>query len=162
MLFFVAELFATLFYFISLLSMLRQFYIASLRYLARNKGITAINITGLTFGITFSILIGLYVKRELSIDLSYANGDRIYRLEFDYHERGRNAVMVSAVGPDLRGRLSGIDKVLRLQFWEDIVLKKDAEDYYNIPKVCVADSPFLISFSKPGYIEARRKALTSP
>ena len=142
--------------------MLRQFYIASLRYLARNKGITAINITGLTFGITFSILIGLYVKRELSIDLSYANGDRIYRLEFDYHERGRNAVMVSAVGPDLRGRLSGIDKVLRLQFWEDIVLKKDAEDYYNIPKVCVADSSFFDFFEQTWLYGSPENALNKP
>ena len=37
--------------------MLRQFIKISLWHLARNKGVTGINIAGLTFGITFSILI---------------------------------------------------------------------------------------------------------
>ncbi|HSL86401.1 MAG TPA: FtsX-like permease family protein, partial [Bacteroidales bacterium] len=102
------------------------------------------------------------VKRELSIDRNYVNGDRIYRLEFEYPERGRNAVMASAVGPDLRGRLSGIDKVLRLQFWEDIVLKKDAEDYYNIPKVCVADSSFFDFFEQTWLYGSPENALNKP
>ena len=60
-----------------------------LRYLAKNKVITIINIVGLTFGITFSLLIGLYVKKELSVDKSFINGDNIYRIEFEYPERGK-------------------------------------------------------------------------
>ena len=103
--------------------MLKQFFITSLRSLARNKGITIINIVGLTFGVTFSLLIGLYVKRELCIDKAFLNGEMIYRLEFEYPDRGKNAVMVSALGPDLKSNIAGIEDVLRIQFWDDIVLK---------------------------------------
>jgi uncharacterized membrane protein len=57
--------------------MLKQSFITSLRYLARNRGVTVINIVGLTFGVTFTILIGLYIKKELSINRAVIQGDSI-------------------------------------------------------------------------------------
>jgi hypothetical protein len=57
--------------------MLKQFLIISLQYLARNRSVTVINIIGLTFGVTFSILSGLYIKKELSIDRAFIKGDSI-------------------------------------------------------------------------------------
>jgi len=142
--------------------MLKQFITTSLRYLARNKSITVINITGLTFGITFSILIGLYIKKELSIDRAFIHGGSIYRLEFEYPDRGKYAVMVSALGPDLKSRLAGIRDVVRIQFWDEIILKKDDANYYNIPRVCLADSSFFDFFEQTWIYGSPKDALNKP
>ncbi|MBN2861902.1 MAG: ABC transporter permease, partial [Bacteroidales bacterium] len=142
--------------------MLKQFFISSLRYLARNRTITIINVAGLTLGVTFSLLIGLYVRKELSIDKDFVHGKMIYRLEFDYPEREKNAVMVSALGPDLKNNIAGIEDVLRIQLWEDIVLKKDNETYFNIPRVCLADSSFFDFFQQTWVYGSPEGALSNP
>lgn len=142
--------------------MLIQFFIRSARNLAGNKVVTIINIAGLTFGITFSILIGLYVKRELSVDRAFLRGDTIYRLEFEYPERENNAVMVSALGPDLKNSLAGIDDVLRIQFWDEIILKNADDEYFSIPEVCVADSSFFDFFEQTWIYGNPEDALSKP
>jgi putative ABC transport system permease protein len=142
--------------------MLKQFLTTSLRYLAKYRGVTIINIAGLTIGITFSLLIGLYIKKELSVDKAFKRKDSIYRLEYEYPERGRNAVTVSAIGPDLRDRLAVIKDVLRIQFWENIILKKDEANYFNIKKVCLADSSFFDFFEQTWIYGSPDGALTKP
>lgn len=47
----------------------------------RNKGFSAINITGLAIGIAVFILIGLYVRHELTVDRFHEKLDHIYRLQ---------------------------------------------------------------------------------
>ncbi len=116
----------------------------------------------MTFGVTFSLLIGLYVKKELSIDKAFVNGEMIYRLEFEYPDRGKNAVMVSALGPDLKSNIAGIEDVLRIQIWDDIILKKDDANYFNIPRVCLADSSFFNFFEQTWIYGSPEDALTRP
>ena len=50
------------------------------RVLWRDKYNTAINLVGLTIGITCFLLLGLYVRQELSYDQFHSKKDRIYRL----------------------------------------------------------------------------------
>jgi len=133
-----------------------------LRCLARNRVITIINIIGLTFGITFSLLIGLYVKKELSVDKTFINGDNIYRIEFEYPGRGKGSVQTSALGPDLQSSMAGIEEVLRIQFWEQIILKNDNADYFNIQRVCLADSTFFDFFDQTWIYGSPDDALNKP
>ena len=58
------------------------------RVLWRDKVNSAINLFGLTLGISCFILLGLYVKQELSFDHFHTKKDRIYRawLKEDYGE----------------------------------------------------------------------------
>lgn len=58
------------------------------RVLKRDRTNTLINLLGLTIGISCFILLGLYVKQELSYDQFHAKKDRIYRswLKEDYGE----------------------------------------------------------------------------
>ena len=142
--------------------MLKQFFSTSLRYLVKNKVITAINIAGLTFGITFSLLIGLYVKKEFSYDKAFINSNKIYRIEFEYPERGRSAVQTSALGPDLKNRVAGIDKVLRIQFFDQIIVRDDKENYFNIARTCVADSSFFDFFDQIWIYGSPSDALNRP
>ncbi len=58
------------------------------RVLVRDKVNTAINLVGLTIGIACFLLMGLFVKQELSFDHFHSKKDRIYRswLKEDYGE----------------------------------------------------------------------------
>lgn len=142
--------------------MLKFLFSTSLRNLVNNKSVTAINITGLTFGITFSILIGLYVKRELSYDKNFVHNNKIYRIEFEYADRGRGSVQTSALGPDLKNSLAGIEEVLRIQFFEQILLKDDKENYFNIARTCLADSSFFDFFDQIWLYGSPSDALARP
>ncbi|MEO7988446.1 MAG: ABC transporter permease [Chryseolinea sp.] len=60
--------------------MIRNYFITSLRNLAREKTNTIINIVGLTLGITGSLVLFLIVKHGTSYDTYHTNKDRIYRV----------------------------------------------------------------------------------
>ena len=60
--------------------MIRNYLKIAFRNLRKQKGFTFINIAGLAIGITCFLLIGLYVKDELSYDRFNKNADRIYRV----------------------------------------------------------------------------------
>ena len=58
----------------------RNNFKVAFRVLWRDRFNTAINLFGLTIGITCFILLGLFVKQELSYDQFHGKKDRIYRL----------------------------------------------------------------------------------
>ena len=60
--------------------MFRNYLKTALRTLSRNKLYTALNIAGLTFGLSCFILIGLYVFDELTFDQQHSRSNRIYRV----------------------------------------------------------------------------------
>jgi putative ABC transport system permease protein len=57
--------------------MLKNYFKIAWRNLARNKGLSFINISGLSVGMAFALLIGMWVKYELSYDKFHKNIDRI-------------------------------------------------------------------------------------
>jgi len=61
--------------------MLKNYLKTALRNIERNKIHSIINVLGLTVGLTFFILIGLYVRHEIGYDRFHENRDRIYRVE---------------------------------------------------------------------------------
>lgn len=60
--------------------MLKNYFKVTLRNLSKNLSHTAINVLGLTLGISGAILIFLIVNHALSFDTYHAKGDRIYRV----------------------------------------------------------------------------------
>ena len=66
--------------------MLRNYLAAAIRNLFRNRAYAAINICGLALGFTAVILIGLFVRDELSYDRSGRATDRLYTMHRD-HQR---------------------------------------------------------------------------
>ncbi len=60
-------------------TMLRNHLKIAFRTLRRNRLYTALNVAGLTFGITCFLLIGLYLFDELTFDQQHGNTKRIYR-----------------------------------------------------------------------------------
>ena len=60
--------------------MLKNYLKVTLRNLSKNLSHTAINVLGLTLGISGAILIFLIVNHAMSFDTYHAKGDRIYRV----------------------------------------------------------------------------------
>ena len=60
--------------------MLKNFFKVAYRNLLRNKGISAINITGLAIGMASAILILLWIQNEVSYDKFHKNKNRIYEV----------------------------------------------------------------------------------
>jgi putative ABC transport system permease protein len=63
--------------------MLLHYFKLALRHLRKNRGFSAINITGLSIGIAVSIVGFLFVGHELSYDRFHDNADRIVRIAVD-------------------------------------------------------------------------------
>ncbi|NCA77412.1 MAG: ABC transporter permease [Alphaproteobacteria bacterium] len=132
-----------------------------IREFIRNRGILLINVLGLTLGITFCLFIGIYVKQELSMDQAFPDKKQIFRLEIQFPERGRRAVQTSALGPDLKESVAGIQHVLRVQFWDQFLVKNE-ENYFTIPRLCLADSTFFDFFEQSWLYGNPKEALTDP
>src|SRR5688572_30148830 len=60
--------------------MFKNYLTIALRNISKHKFFSAINILGMTAGITASLLIILWVLDELSYDQFHKNADRIYQL----------------------------------------------------------------------------------
>ena len=64
--------------------MFRNYFKTAFRNLLKSKTFFAINIVGLTIGLTSCLLIVLYVQHELSYDDFELKGDRIARVIMEY------------------------------------------------------------------------------
>ena len=79
--------------------MLRHFLKIAFRTIKRQKLFAAINITGLSVGLTTFILIALYIQHEYSYDRFHTNFDRIYRVEQIAHLADKDDYWTSTVYP---------------------------------------------------------------
>lgn len=77
--------------------MLKNYLIITWRSLVQNKLYSALNIAGLTFGISCFLLIGLYLFEELSFDRYHSKSDRIYRIIEHRDTRGKETT-IAGVG----------------------------------------------------------------
>jgi putative ABC transport system permease protein len=69
--------------------MIKNYLKIAIRQLQKQKMYAAIKIGGFALGIAACLLIGLYIKDELSFDKSYPDGDRIYRVVGYYNTEGK-------------------------------------------------------------------------
>lgn len=60
--------------------MWKNYLVTAIRNLRKNKGHTVINILGLAIGMAASLLIFLYVQREMSFDKFHTKAERIHRV----------------------------------------------------------------------------------
>ena len=64
--------------------MIRNYFKIAWRNLKKNRLYAFINIIGLTVGIVSCLLIGIYIKHELSYDRFFQNAVRIVRVTMKY------------------------------------------------------------------------------
>ncbi len=67
--------------------MIKNYLVVAWRNLVRNKAFSAINILGLSLGMTCSLLIFLWIRDERSVDSFHKNGPQLYQVyERDYFD----------------------------------------------------------------------------
>ncbi|ARK11087.1 ABC transporter permease [Fibrella sp. ES10-3-2-2] len=91
--------------------MIRNYVTVAWRNLIRNKTFSLINISGLALGIACSLLIGLWIRDERSVDAFHANGKNLYqvyerqyfdgKIEASYFTQGLLADELKRVIPDV-------------------------------------------------------------
>jgi putative ABC transport system permease protein len=97
--------------------MFRNYLKVALRYLARHKGYTFINVLGLSVGIACCILVMQFVKSEWSWDRFHSKSDRIYRAWLQEHYQGEIFNNISTpvpLAPVLQSGLPEVEAACRI------------------------------------------------
>ncbi len=88
------------------------------RYLVRQPGFTLLNVFGLSIGVAGLLLIGLYLRHELSYENVHVKADRVFRVVVERrYEEGRSRPLAPTSPPlagALRANVPEIEKAVRL------------------------------------------------
>jgi len=143
--------------------MIRNYLKIAWRNLLRNWGFSAINVFGLTVGVTACLLISLYVRHELSYDAFHAKADRIYRVVTDIKTPTEtiNADVTSyPMANALKTGLPEVEQSVRLL--SRSLLVQRGEHKFQEDRLVYADSTLFDVFSFPLLKGNSRTALVAP
>lgn len=130
--------------------MIRNFFKVIYRNTLRNKGVSAINITGLAVGMAAAILILLWIQDEHSYDEFHENKDRIYevwnRVPFDGKLSSWNTVS-ALTAPAVEKDLPEVERAVRVKSAGSSLLSSG--DKKIIKSGIRVDTGFLQMFSFP-------------
>lgn len=111
--------------------MIKNFFTISVRNLLKRKGYTALNILGLTIGITCCLLIFQYVSYERSYDTFQKNSSRIVRIRLDQYKQGKllwqSATSYPAFGPLMKKDYPEVENYCRL-IDDELLLSNDVRN----------------------------------
>lgn len=99
--------------------MIKNFFLIAGRNIARHKGFTFLNVTGLAVGLAASLLILLWVQDEFSYEKFNRDAESIYRVEEDqFYSGARYHVTVTPVpgGPVWKEKIPEIEDQVRKRF----------------------------------------------
>ncbi len=143
-------------------AMLKNYLTTAIRHFRRQKTFSIINITGLTVGITCTILITLFIREELSYDRFHNNLDSIYRpyIRFHYPDGSvewQGSTVHIPHGPALKEYFPEVKRCVRV-FPREFVIK--IGDLIENQEITLADAEFFEMFSFP-LIQGHKAALLS-
>ena len=149
--------------------MWRNYLAAALHNLFRNRAYAAINILGLALGFAAVILVGLFVRDELSYDRMYPLADRMYRLSMDINGATRTSLGNADVrfGPALKLDFPEVEDETQLtpgmgyikhkdvSVWQDF--RRASPNFFQMfpPKVVAGDPN--AALSKPNVLVITRR-----
>src|SRR5215211_6014001 len=130
--------------------MFKNYFKTTWRNLRKNKTSSAINIFGLTIGLTCCLLIALYIQHELSYDKFQSNGNRIARVIMEYSFAGSGASNKGnytsvRVAPVFKRTFPEAESAIRMGKYERVVHYEDK--LINEKNFMYADSTFFTIFS---------------
>jgi putative ABC transport system permease protein len=147
--------------------MLRHYAITAWRHVRRQKIYSIINIAGLALGITFFILIMLYIQFELSFDRHIPHAQRIYRVAKELppgHTHGGKTKMVNTtpnLAPALMAEFPEVESAARFCRRRNILLTHD-KNHFLEQEVFFADPQVFDIFSISLAAGNPRTALSDP
>lgn len=128
--------------------MIKNYFKTALRNLRKKKLYSAINIFGLTVGLSACLLIGVYINHELSYDKFNVNASRIVRSTMEYGQAGTvntTATNGTKVGPQFKRTFPSIEEYVRTFISHNVV--KNNDKIFDEPRILYADQPFFKVFS---------------
>lgn len=135
--------------------MLKNYIRIAIRSLLKHKGYTAINMLGLTIGITSFILICLYIQSELSYDKFHSQSARIYRIhnEMDLAQgKYQYPTCTSALPVAIQNEIAGVENYVRFSkfnaggFNNESIVRIE-NDFYKESRVFAVDPSVFNVFS---------------
>jgi putative ABC transport system permease protein len=130
--------------------MFKNYMKIAFRSLARNKGFSILNISGLAIGMASALIILLWVENEVGYDGFYTNSDRLYQAwNMGRGNEGINCwnVTPKVLGPALKRDYAEIEKSTRVG-WDATILFSVGDKKLNV-KGTMVDPDFLTMFSFP-------------
>jgi putative ABC transport system permease protein len=145
--------------------MFRNYLKIALRNFWKNKTSSAINIFGLTIGLTSCLLIGLYIKHELSYDDFEKKGNRIARVIMEYSfagspESNKGNYTSVRVAPVMKRNFPEVESAIKMTMRERVVNYNDK--YIDEKRFMFADSTFFDLFSFKLLQGDMHKVLSAP
>jgi len=143
--------------------MLYSFFISTLRHLKKRRWYSAVNIIGLTLGLSAAAIVILYTRHELNYDGFHRQADRIYRMS------GRqDGVWFAALSAPYASALCQqpfpeVEKVVRIRRWPPRFIRRGEDKFYE-PNTFFTDtgSTFFNFFDFP-FVEGNpATALSAP
>lgn len=144
--------------------MLKNYLKITWRNLLRNRSYSAINLLGLALGLACVILIGLWIRSELSMNRFHEKGGRLYRLwENQEYSNGFVLSTISTPGPmaaKLQSVFPEIEQAVRINWGAEKLFtlgsqSMNEEGYY-------ADAGFFDIFTFPLLHGSAEEALKEP
>ncbi len=123
----------------------------AVRNIFKDRFYSALNIVGLSIGITCSLLLTFYVIDELSYDRYHSNSEDIYRIVSDIREPDNAFVWAVAqipLGQELMGNYSEVKNVVRFFNLGRFKLKHEAIEFQE-EELYMADSMVFEMFTYP-------------
>jgi putative ABC transport system permease protein len=130
--------------------MIKNWLLTAIRNLRKNPTASAINILGLTVGLSSCLLIALFIRHELSYDDFEVKGPRIARVIMEYKfdggsEARRGNFTSTKVAPTFKQVFPEVESACRMTGGDRIVSYKDK--LFMEPRFMFADSSFFDLFS---------------
>ncbi|HYC84011.1 MAG TPA: ABC transporter permease [Chryseosolibacter sp.] len=130
--------------------MLKNYFKVAVRNILKHKFFSAINIFGMTTGVTACLLIILFVADELSYDKFHANADRIYQVGLHGKIAGQDIMTANTCTPLAEALVAEVPEVEAatrvIPFFGKPAVKYD-DKAFTEEKVFYADSNFYQFFS---------------
>jgi len=101
--------------------MIKNYFTIAVRTLLKNKLFTAINILGLSIGISASLVIYLLVNYHFTFDKFEKDAGRIYRVTSNFSFSGefyRNSGVCNPMASAVKREITGIDAVVPIRNWQ--------------------------------------------
>jgi putative ABC transport system permease protein len=145
--------------------MLLNYFKTAFRNFWKNKTSSAINIFGLTIGLTSCLLIALYIQHELSYDKFELKGKRIARVIMEYSFNGSSESQKGnftsvRVAPVFTRTFPEVESAIRMVSYKRVVKYNDK--LFNEKKVMFADPNFFNIFSFKLLQGDPRTAISAP
>jgi len=132
--------------------MLKNYFKTAWRSLARGKGFSIVNISGLVVGMAGATLILLWLANEVSFDRFHVNKDRLYQVysmtEIPGEKHATIGVVSQPLGPALKQEFPDVEDVSRAQYVDHFLFTANGKSFTKLGGLIV-DPGFLKLFSFP-------------